>query len=233
MRRRVRLAAVALTLVALPFALATAIAIAGGINFGYAVHPQFFVAAAILGAITVALGAGAVRAQGLRSVAVAVAAPLALVGIAFGAFVAWNAWSGPTPAEVAVEQAPLYDHIPAFPGATPGRVIASKVPPDGDLIAEGYLNRPTCCDTSRVDVVGGQEPVDSVAAFYRRVAVRQGWRVRFFDDGADHVQLLGRRGKALLIVEIDVRAAPPSVVTISVLPTGNELCDTPQQEGCW
>jgi hypothetical protein len=197
-------------------------------------HPHFFVAAAVLAAVTVASGAGALRVRGIRGGRVGLGAPLALIALSFGIMVAWLAWTGPTPSEVAARDAPLYDEIPPFPGAQRGPVLASEVAPSGDMFEVGYLNQPTCCDTSLTDSVATPRSIADVAAFYRRAAERRGWRVRAFGS-ADNppVELIGRRGKALLDVEVEPRAGFGPDARISIMPSGNELCQTPHQEGCW
>jgi hypothetical protein len=195
----------------------TGVLVAGGLNFGYELHPRFLVAAAVNWLLTVGLGFYALTLA-RAPMLLRVAAPLAAVAVCFGLVVALIEADDTEPEAVVREDAPLYAEIPTHPDARRGPVIAATEGPDGDLFAEGYLNQPTCCWTSRTDELTTRLTVAEVAAFYRRAVEADGWRVQRFGAGGPNqrVDLTGRRGDARLELDVRPRTGRPPVVDIIV-----------------
>lgn len=219
---------------ALAAALVTGILLAAGFNFGYEPHPALLYAALVAGLLALALGFVALTLAGVTGMLVRLAAPAAAIGLLFGLVVALVELGDPSPTEVVREEAPLYEDIPTHPDARRGAVVAGERSAHTDTFAEGFLNQPTCCWTSRTDELQTPLIVAEVEAFYRRAVEGDGWRVRRFGGGPNQrSELVGRRGDALLDLIVLPRRGLPPVVEISVDGDGNEMCASPTSPGCW
>jgi hypothetical protein len=209
---------------ALGLALVTGVLLAAGFNFGYELHPGFLVGALVTGLLAFVLGVLAVALAGVRDWRLRLAAPVVAVGLCFGLVVVLAEVGDPSPEEVVREEAPLYDDIPTHPDARRGPVVAAEESPGTDMFAEGFLNQPTCCFTSRTDELQTPLIVAEVESFYRPALEADGWRVLRYGGGPNQKsELEGRRGRALLDLIILPRRGLPPVVEISVYPRGNDV----------
>jgi hypothetical protein len=195
----------------------TGVLIAGGLNFGYQLHPPFLFAALVTGLVAVGLGFYALTLA-CAPMLLRIAAPLAAVAACFGLVVALIEAEETDPQAVVRENAPLYAEISTHPDARRGPIVAATEGPDNDLFAEGYLNQPTCCWTNRTDELTTRLTVAEVAEFYRRAVEAEGWRVQRFGAGGPNqrVDLIGRRGDARLELDVRPRTGRPPVVDIIV-----------------
>jgi hypothetical protein len=231
--RRHLLVATLLALPALVATLVTGVLLAAGFNFGYPFHPVYLAVALIPLAAASGLAWTAFRAAGLRSRRLDLVTPVGIAALGLGIVVLLVVASAPDRGADERRNRALLAEAPPYPGAG---VVSVETFGEGQTedYAAGFLNGADEYSTIRTDALPPGTTVARAAVYYKQRLATRGWRVRAFSDysgGKRGVQLVARRGRGIVLVDVDASGKDASV---NALWRGNDGCVGHQHSvGCW